>query len=211
MTIFSVLKHELSLSSPELRYQCSRGPSFEGSSISEDDRRHPENLDHIYIDNSCPSLAEEPHSCCCNRDLSGQISHYDDDYISLKIDGFDDIETDAMMSEEALRRARRKRRRRRKRRMKKKLAMRHAHLVDPIEMHETYKNLTEDELSRRAKWTIVATACLLLFMCMLLVGITLRMAPIIDEMVRKENEEFINSLSRQRNASSNTSVHKDVT
>nr|CAH7744950.1 unnamed protein product [Callosobruchus chinensis] len=68
-----VLKHEMSLSSPELRYQCSRGPSFEGSSISEDDRRHPENLDHIYIDNSCPSLAEEPHSCCCNRDLSGQI------------------------------------------------------------------------------------------------------------------------------------------
>ncbi|VEN38599.1 unnamed protein product, partial [Callosobruchus maculatus] len=122
----------MSLSSPELRYQCSRGPSFEGSSISEDDRRHPENLDHIYIDNSCPSLAEEPHSCCCNRDLSGQISHYDDDYISLKIDGFDDIETDVMMSEEALRRARRKRRRRRKRRMKKKLAMRHAHLVDPI-------------------------------------------------------------------------------
>ncbi|CAH2013339.1 unnamed protein product [Acanthoscelides obtectus] len=146
-----VSRHEMSLSSPELRYQCSRGPSFEGSSISEDDRRLPENLDHIYIDNSCPSLAEEPHSCCCNRDLSGQISHYDDDYISLKIDGYDGIETDAMISEEALRRARRKRRRRRKRRMKKKYAMRHAHLVDPIEMHETYKNLTEDELSRRGQ------------------------------------------------------------
>jgi hypothetical protein len=39
-----------------------------------------------------------------------------------------------------------------------------------------------DELPKRARWTIVATACLLLFMCFLLVGITLRMAPIIDEM-----------------------------
>lgn len=108
--------------------------------------------------------------------------HYDDDYISLKIDGYDDVETDAIIAEEALRRARRKRRRRRKRKMKKRLALHHSHLVDPIEVRDSYKNLTEDELSRRAKWTIVATACILLFMCMLLVGITLRMAPIIDEM-----------------------------
>lgn len=108
--------------------------------------------------------------------------HFDDEYVSLKIEGFGDVETDAIISEEALRRARRKRRRRRKRKMKKRLAMHHAHLVDPVEVHDSYKNLTEDELSRRAKWTIVATACLLLFMCLLLVGITLRMAPIIDEM-----------------------------
>lgn len=108
--------------------------------------------------------------------------HYDDDYISLKIDGtYGDIETDAIINEDALRRARKKRRRRRKRRMKKRLAMHHAHLVDPIGISDSYKNLTEDELSRRAKWTIVATACILLLMCMLLVGITLRMAPIIDE------------------------------
>lgn len=65
--------------------------------------------------------------------------------------------------------------------MKKRLAMHHTHLVDPIQVSESYKNLTEDELSRRAKWTIVATACILLFMCMALVGITLRMAPLIDE------------------------------
>ncbi|XP_059487280.1 uncharacterized protein LOC132203490 [Neocloeon triangulifer] len=53
-----------------------------------------------------------------------------------------------------------------------------------------------DELSKRARWTIVATACLLFFMCFLLVGITLRMTPIIDEMVRKENEQLMNSLNR---------------
>lgn len=39
-----------------------------------------------------------------------------------------------------------------------------------------------DELPQRAKYTIVATACLLLIMCLLLVGITLRMAPLIDDM-----------------------------
>ncbi|CRL03675.1 CLUMA_CG016345, isoform A [Clunio marinus] len=42
-----------------------------------------------------------------------------------------------------------------------------------------------DELPQRAKFTIIATACLLLIMCLLLVGITLRMAPIIDDMGRR--------------------------
>lgn len=37
-------------------------------------------------------------------------------------------------------------------------------------------------MSQRARWTIIATACLLLLMCLLLVGITLRMAPLIDDM-----------------------------
>lgn len=39
-----------------------------------------------------------------------------------------------------------------------------------------------DDLPKRARWTIIATACLLLIMCLLLVGVTLRMAPIIDDM-----------------------------
>lgn len=39
-----------------------------------------------------------------------------------------------------------------------------------------------DDLPQRARWTIIATACLLLFMCLLLVGVTLRMAPLIDDM-----------------------------
>ncbi|EEB11287.1 hypothetical protein Phum_PHUM105050 [Pediculus humanus corporis] len=51
------------------------------------------------------------------------------------------------------------------------------------------KVLDPEDLPKRARWTIVATACLLLLMSMLLVGITLRMAPIIDEM------EIINEIS----------------
>lgn len=39
-----------------------------------------------------------------------------------------------------------------------------------------------DDLPQRARWTIIATACLLLIMCLLLVGVTLRMAPFIDDM-----------------------------
>lgn len=39
-----------------------------------------------------------------------------------------------------------------------------------------------DELPPRARWTIVATACILFAMSLLLVGVTLRMAPIIDDM-----------------------------
>lgn len=38
------------------------------------------------------------------------------------------------------------------------------------------------DLSQRARWTIIATACLLLLMCLMLIGVTLRMAPIIDDM-----------------------------
>lgn len=44
------------------------------------------------------------------------------------------------------------------------------------------KVIDPNDLPQRARWTIVATACLLLLMCLLLVGVTLRMAPIIDDM-----------------------------
>ncbi|XP_033610483.1 uncharacterized protein LOC111872198 isoform X2 [Cryptotermes secundus] len=57
--------------------------------------------------------------------------------------------------------------------------------------------LDPEDLPKRARWTIIATACLLLLMSVLLVGVTLRMAPIIDEMVRKENEEMVNAISRE--------------
>ncbi|CAH2071430.1 unnamed protein product, partial [Iphiclides podalirius] len=43
--------------------------------------------------------------------------------------------------------------------------------------------LDPDELPRRARYTIMVTACLLLFLCLLLVGVTLRMAPLIDDIV----------------------------
>lgn len=39
-----------------------------------------------------------------------------------------------------------------------------------------------EDLPKRARWTIIITAGFLLLTCMLLVGITLRMAPIIDQM-----------------------------
>ncbi|XP_065333375.1 uncharacterized protein LOC135935177 [Cloeon dipterum] len=71
-------------------------------------------------------------------------------------------------------------------------------LVEQVELERPRKRapVDPDELSKRARWTIVATACMLFFMCFLLVGITLRMTPIIDEMVRKENEQLMNSLNR---------------
>ncbi|XP_049842307.1 serine/arginine repetitive matrix protein 1 [Schistocerca gregaria] len=49
------------------------------------------------------------------------------------------------------------------------------------------KLLEPEDLPARARWTIIATACLLLLMSILLVGVTLRMAPIIDEMVGKRS------------------------
>jgi hypothetical protein len=45
-----------------------------------------------------------------------------------------------------------------------------------------YQVIDPDDLPQRARWTIIATAFLLLIMCLLLVGVTLRMAPIIDDM-----------------------------
>ncbi|CAH0407325.1 unnamed protein product [Chilo suppressalis] len=48
--------------------------------------------------------------------------------------------------------------------------------------------LDPDELPRRARYTIMVTACLLLFLCLLLVGVTLRMAPLIDDMDKIESQ-----------------------
>lgn len=49
-------------------------------------------------------------------------------------------------------------------------------------IHLIFQVIDPDDLPQRARWTIIATACLLLIMCLLLVGVTLRMAPLIDEM-----------------------------
>lgn len=114
--------------------------------------------------------------------------HYDDDYISLKIDDYDDVEEDAILAEEAIKRARRKRRRKRKKRAKRRMTM------STIPIEEDVKVIDPDELPQRARWTIVATACLLLFMCLLLVGVTLRMAPIIDDMGKLYNRHNLKAL-----------------
>ncbi|XP_062549990.1 uncharacterized protein LOC134214686 [Armigeres subalbatus] len=64
---------------------------------------------------------------------------------------------------------------------------------------QSVKVIDPDDLPQRARWTIIATAFLLLIMCLLLVGITLRMAPIIDDMVRQENERLMReSLDRAK-------------
>ncbi|KAG4079181.1 hypothetical protein HA402_015837 [Bradysia odoriphaga] len=57
--------------------------------------------------------------------------------------------------------------------------------------NQSVKVIDPDDLPQRARWTIIATACLLLIMCLLLVGVTLRMAPFIDDMVRQENERLM--------------------
>lgn len=61
-------------------------------------------------------------------------------------------------------------RKRRRKRRRKRNGGRQVVMIDP------------NDLPKRAKWTIIITAGLLLLTCMLLVGITLRMAPIIDQM-----------------------------
>ncbi|XP_017773360.1 PREDICTED: uncharacterized protein LOC108560357 [Nicrophorus vespilloides] len=133
--------------------------------------------------------------CFCGEDVVEVInpaaSYEDRDYISLKID---DLELDEEEEAERRRARRMRRRRRRKRRRRMK-----AQMASAVAVVENVKVIDPDELPQRAKWTIIATACLLLFMCLMLVGVTLRMAPLIDDMVRKENEELMNSLQRESN------------
>ncbi|XP_069976980.1 uncharacterized protein [Penaeus vannamei] len=49
----------------------------------------------------------------------------------------------------------------------------------------------DDELPRKVRWSIMATGLILLLMSVILVGATLKMAPLIDEMVRKENQDIL--------------------
>ncbi|XP_017891598.1 uncharacterized protein LOC108631894 isoform X1 [Ceratina calcarata] len=116
-----------------------------------------------------------------------KIHYDDDDYVALNV--ADELEEEEIFSgtekieapREKYHRPRRKRKRKRRR---VETTVPQEELVDP------------DELPPRARWTIVVTACILLMMSLLLVGVTLRMAPIIDDMVRRENEELLNSLNR---------------
>lgn len=48
----------------------------------------------------------------------------------------------------------------------------------------------EEDVSRKARWIIITTAVSLFVMSVLLVGIMLRLAPVIDDLVRKENENL---------------------
>ncbi|KAI8424243.1 hypothetical protein MSG28_002814 [Choristoneura fumiferana] len=91
-------------------------------------------------------------------------------------------------SPEALELERRRRRRRRRQRAAEAAQPRKHRtlLVSAIdEQAKVIHVLDPDELPRRARYTIMVTACLLLFLCLLLVGVTLRMAPLIDDMVKE--------------------------
>ncbi|XP_045460974.1 uncharacterized protein LOC123671271 [Harmonia axyridis] len=132
-------------------------------------------------------------TCCCERGEMRVQRSFDEDYISLKID-------EECVSDEEERRARRKRRRKRRRRLRRQLAleaMRGAASLPPRPpADDKVKVLDNDDLPPKARWTIVATASVLLFLCLFLVGVTLRMAPLIDDIVRMENEQLINSYSK---------------
>lgn len=92
----------------------------------------------------------------------------------MKIDDCDDIIYDEEDEYEARRRRRKRRKRRRKRRKLRAMAA--------VAIVEEVRAIDPDELPPKARWTIIATAGLLLFMCLMLVGVTLRMAPLIDDM-----------------------------
>lgn len=108
------------------------------------------------------------------------------------------MEEDAIIAHDALRRARRKRRKRRKKRKKRlhreRERQRLAMAAATIATVDKVKVIDPDDLPQRARWTIVVTACLLLLMCLLLVGVTLRMAPIIDDMGKFLKQFFILSI-----------------
>ncbi|XP_063216769.1 uncharacterized protein LOC134527764 [Bacillus rossius redtenbacheri] len=127
-------------------------------------------------------------SCCPSPAPSQrQIlhSHYDTEFVALDMD----LEDEAFLSlhEEALGddgddaeagpAAARRRQHRRRRRRKREYGG-----DGPGRPKRTARVMDPEDLPKRARWTIIATACLLLLMSVLLVGVTLRMAPIIDEM-----------------------------
>ncbi|XP_047360975.1 lateral signaling target protein 2 homolog isoform X1 [Vespa velutina] len=129
-------------------------------------------------------------SACYFSQSTAQLKiHYDEDEDYLALNIADELEEEETLSgpekiEEPRETYHRPRKKRKRKRRRIESVGPEEEIVDP------------EELPPRARWTIVATACLLLAMSLLLVGVTLRMAPIIDDMVRKENEELLNSLNR---------------
>lgn len=66
------------------------------------------------------------------------------------------------------------------------------------------KDKDDDQLSPLGRKIIVFVAVFLFLLCILLVGVTLRLGPVIDEMVRKGNEEIYRSMAAGASASSPT-------
>jgi len=123
----------------------------------------------------------------------------DADYVSLNMERADDEDEDDEEEElerhlnqladiedvgvcrGSLQEAQRKRKRKKKRKKKTDSDGR---------MRRGGGGLEPEDLPKRARWTIIATACLLLLMSVLLVGVTLRMAPVIDEMGESHHVYF---------------------
>lgn len=115
--------------------------------------------------------------------------HYDEDEDYLALNIADELEEEETFSgperiEEPRETYHRPRKKRKRKRRRIESVGPEEEIVDP------------EELPPRARWTIVATACLLLAMSLLLVGVTLRMAPIIDDMGKRIREsEIVNLLA----------------
>ncbi|XP_050073865.1 uncharacterized protein LOC126561636 [Anopheles maculipalpis] len=125
---------------------------------------------------------------------------YDEDFmydVSLQIESERHGELDSIVPEHR-RKHKHRHHHHHHRHCKKKRHKKRKILVHDLD-DQSVKVIDPDDLPQRARWTIIATACLLLIMCLLLVGITLRMAPIIDDMVRQENERLMReSLDRAK-------------
>ncbi|XP_037926589.1 uncharacterized protein LOC119661355 [Hermetia illucens] len=121
--------------------------------------------------------------------------HYNDDFVydmTLQVEADQNGDLQAIVPSHRSRHRHHRRHKKRHRHKKPKI------LVHDLDT-QSVKVIDPDDLPQRARWTIIATACLLLIMCLMLVGITLRMAPIIDDMVRQENERLMQeSMNRVR-------------
>ncbi|XP_055625723.1 uncharacterized protein LOC129768245 [Toxorhynchites rutilus septentrionalis] len=135
---------------------------------------------------------------------------YDEDFmydVSLQLESDRHGELDSIVPEH---RRRHKHKHNHHRHCKKKRHKKRKILVHDLD-DQSVKVIDPDDLPQRARWTIIATACLLLIMCLLLVGITLRMAPIIDDMVRQENERLMReSLDRAKMIKNYTEYHRMI-
>ncbi|XP_053688592.1 uncharacterized protein LOC128737874 isoform X2 [Sabethes cyaneus] len=110
---------------------------------------------------------------------------YDEDFmydVSLQLEPDRHGELDSIVPEH---KRRHKHRHHQHHHCKKKRHKKRKILVHDLD-DQSVKVIDPDDLPQRARWTIIATACLLLIMCLLLVGITLRMAPIIDDMGKSQ-------------------------
>lgn len=152
-------------------------------------RKHPKRFPEKTLQFSDEDCSE---GCYCRRDLNDIQIQVDDDFISLNIEDYDSLNQIEVTRMSVDKHAQRKKRRKRKKHRKKNNnnRLRVASMAVQMKMNDHLKDLDEDELSKRARLTIILTACLLLFMCLLLVGITLRMAPLIDDMGKTSCRKF---------------------